>query len=48
MIGGKYIMINYTNNINFVLFATKGKEGFYEKFGFDKRPNEQFGCGMAQ
>ncbi len=33
---------------NFVLFSTKGKEEFYEKFGFSKRPNEQFGYGMAQ
>lgn len=30
------------------LMAAKGKEGFYEKFGFWKRPNEDFGCGMSQ
>ncbi|MCR5528567.1 MAG: GNAT family N-acetyltransferase [Saccharofermentans sp.] len=28
------------------LLAAQGKEGFYEKFGFDKRPNEHYGCGM--
>lgn len=30
------------------LVAAKGKEEFYEKFGFFKRPNENFGCGMCQ
>jgi predicted GNAT family N-acyltransferase len=30
------------------LVAAKGKEEFYEKFGFIKRPNENFGCGMCQ
>lgn len=30
------------------LMAAKGKEAFYEKFGFWKRPNEHFGCGMMQ
>ena len=30
------------------LCAAKGKEEFYEKFGFLKRPNETFGCGMCQ
>lgn len=29
------------------LMSIKGKEGFYEKFGFKKRPNEEFGCGMS-
>ena len=26
--------------------AAKGKEGFYEKYGFICRPNEELGCGM--
>lgn len=30
------------------LMSAKGKEGFYEKFGFWKRPNEKFGHGMIQ
>jgi GNAT superfamily N-acetyltransferase len=30
------------------LMAVKGKEGFYEKFGFWKRPNRKFGHGMMQ
>lgn len=29
------------------LGAAKGKEGFYEKFGFVTRPNEDLGAGMA-
>jgi len=34
--------------INFVLLSAVGKEGFYERFGFTKRPNDQFGHGMQQ
>ena len=30
------------------LLAAKGKEGFYEEFGFIKRPDDNFGCGMTQ
>lgn len=30
------------------LLAAKGKEGFYKKFGFVQRPDENFGCGMHQ
>ena len=30
------------------LLAAKGKEEFYNKFGFMDRPNEAFGCGMHQ
>jgi GNAT superfamily N-acetyltransferase len=30
------------------LMAAKGKEGFYEKFGFKARPNENDGPGMMQ
>jgi len=30
------------------LMAAKGKEPFYNKFGFIKRPNETFGAGMFQ
>lgn len=28
------------------LGASKGKENFYEKFGFIARPNEELGAGM--
>jgi GNAT superfamily N-acetyltransferase len=34
---GKYI----------ALMASKGREEFYEKFGFVKRPNDTLGCGMT-
>jgi GNAT superfamily N-acetyltransferase len=30
------------------LMAAKGKEKFYEEFGFIKRPDDTFGCGMTQ
>lgn len=30
------------------LFAAKGKEEFYKKFGFLERPNENLGAGMTQ
>lgn len=33
--------------IRVYLGASKGKEGFYEKFGFVGRPNESLGAGMA-
>jgi len=28
------------------LFAAQGREGFYEKFGFKKRPMDGYGAGM--
>jgi len=31
-----------------MLMSTLGKEGFYEKFGFIKRPDETYGAGMSQ
>lgn len=30
------------------LMSAKGKEAFYESFGFWKRPDENFGCGMMK
>jgi len=30
------------------LMASKGKEAFYERFGFVSRPNEKQGAGMQQ
>jgi len=35
------------DKIMFILVAAKGKEGFYEKFGFQVRPNDFFGSGMS-
>ena len=29
------------------LMAAEGKEGFYERFGFKKRPAGNLGCGMT-
>lgn len=33
-------------NIRTYLGASKGKETFYEKFGFISRPNDELGAGM--
>ena len=33
-------------NIRTYLGASKGKEAFYEKFGFVSRPNDKLGAGM--
>lgn len=33
-------------NLRLYLGASKGKEGFYNKFGFVERPNETLGAGM--
>ncbi len=32
--------------IKIVIESAKGKESFYEKFGFQVRPNENLGAGM--
>jgi len=37
---------NINPDIRVYLGATKGKEHFYEKFGFIVRPNEDLGAGM--
>lgn len=34
-------------NIRTYLGASKGKETFYEKFGFVARPNDELGAGMV-
>ena len=34
--------------VKMCLLAAKGKEPFYEKFGFAERPNEKLGAGMDQ
>ncbi len=42
----EYLNNHAPKNSYITLMAAKGKELFYEKFGFFKRPNEKFGCGM--
>lgn len=32
--------------VSLELISSKGKEGFYEKFGFEKRPCDYDGAGM--
>ena len=43
-----YICGNACNGAIVGLMAAKGKEKFYEKFGFWMRPTEKFGAGMMQ
>lgn len=43
-----YIKENAVNNAYIGLMASKGSESFYEKFGFIKRPNNNFGSGMIK
>lgn len=40
IVKGEKLMVN--------LMAAKGKETFYDKFGFKQRPDEQYGAGMVQ
>ena len=52
---GKKIMkkiMTYLDNVEenaiVALMSAKGKESFYEQFGFIKRPNDTYGCGMIR
>jgi len=40
MVNGEQVLV--------MLMSAKDKEGFYEKFGFIKRPDETYGAGMSQ
>jgi ribosomal protein S18 acetylase RimI-like enzyme len=44
----EYIKNNYGRGSYIALMASKGREGFYIKYGFIERPNEHFGAGMIQ
>ena len=43
----QYIKNNATNDSVIGLMSASGKETFYEKFGFTKRPKDKLGCGMT-
>ncbi|MGL5149543.1 MAG: GNAT family N-acetyltransferase [Clostridium sp.] len=38
--------ISEGDKISVQLIAAEGKEGFYERFGFSRLPNDEAGCGM--
>lgn len=42
----KYVEINGGRNTNVGLMCSKGREPFYQEFGFIERPNDRFGSGM--
>lgn len=44
----EYIDTESHNNSIVGLMSAAGKEPFYEKFGFFRRPSPMFGCGMTQ
>lgn len=44
----EYLKKNAGQHIIVGLFSAKGKEKFYEKYGFWIRPNDKFGAGMCQ
>ena len=44
----EYIRGNACREAIVGLIAVKDTEPFYEKFGFCKKPNEEFGCEMMQ
>ena len=43
-----YSRLNDGYCIQIDLLAAKGKEEFYQEFGFVKRPDDNYGCGMTQ
>jgi ribosomal protein S18 acetylase RimI-like enzyme len=42
-----YVGAHATDNSVVGLMSAKGKESFYERYGFVRRPNEQLGSGMT-
>jgi ribosomal protein S18 acetylase RimI-like enzyme len=44
----KYINQNAGSHANVGLMCSKGRERFYEEFGFTIRPGEKFGAGMIK
>jgi GNAT superfamily N-acetyltransferase len=42
-----YVRTHARHNSIIGLMAAKGREPFYEKYGFTRRPNDQLGCGMT-
>ena len=42
-----YIRAHASHNTIIGLMAACGKESFYEKYGFTRRPTERLGAGMT-
>lgn len=43
----EYIREHASQNTTVGLMSAKGKEAFYEKYGFKARPTEKLGAGMT-
>jgi ribosomal protein S18 acetylase RimI-like enzyme len=44
----QYIKENAGENANIGLMCSKGREKFYEGYGFTQRPSEKYGAGMIK
>jgi GNAT superfamily N-acetyltransferase len=44
----RYVEANGGKNTNVGLMCSKGREPFYQAFGFIERPNDKFGSGMIK
>jgi hypothetical protein len=42
----EYIRVHARNGSIIGLMSAKGKEQFYERYDFVRRPNDRLGCGM--
>jgi GNAT superfamily N-acetyltransferase len=42
-----YIQAHASENSVIGLMAAKGRENFYQQYGFVQRPNDRLGCGMT-
>ena len=43
----EYFRVHASNNSIIGLMSARGKEQFYERYGFINRPNERYGSGMT-
>ena len=42
-----YVKAHASHNTIVGLMSSKGREAFYQKYGFTSRPNDRFGAGMT-
>ena len=42
-----FIRAHASENSIIALMSARGKESFYERYGFVQRPNDRLGCGMT-
>jgi GNAT superfamily N-acetyltransferase len=42
-----FVRAHASKNSIIALMSARGKESFYERYGFVQRPNDKMGCGMT-